>query len=180
MLKHDCTHNIDLYEEIQKNQLICIKMPENMFSTHNEKDVFCTYWFSKIWLTLQLRKNEMPREQHTKVNILVDELYQVEKCQSLISQKLSQMPKFTAKLIVSCHYLNQISQLREELKACNSSYMILQGSNVSNFDSLKLEFTNLNYTVDDLLNLKRYHSLNLLSYEQGYWAGITALPKPLI
>ena len=180
MLKHDCTHNIDLYEEIQKNQLICIKMPENMFSTHNEKDVFCTYWFSKIWLTLQLRKNELPREQHTKVNILVDELYQVEKCQSLISQKLSQMPKFTAKLIVSCHYLNQISQLREELKACNSSYMILQGSNVSNFDSLKLEFTNLNYTVDDLLNLKRYHSLNLLSYEQGYWAGITALPKPLM
>lgn len=179
MLKKDCTNNIDLYEEIQKNQLICIKMPENMFSTHQEKDIFCTYWFSKLWLTLQLRKNDMPREQHTKVNILVDELYQVEKCQSLISQKLSQMPKFTAKLIVSCHYLNQIAQLREELKACNSSYMILQGSNVSNFDSLKLEFSNLNYTVDDLLNLQRYHSLNLLSYESGYWAGITALPKPL-
>lgn len=179
MLKMDCSNNIDLYEEIQKNQLICIKMPENMFSTHQEKDIFCTYWFSKLWLTLQLRKNDMPREQHTKVNILVDELYQVEKCQSLISQKLSQMPKFTAKLIVSCHYLNQISQLREELKACNSSYMILQGSNVSNFDSLKLEFSNLNYTVDDLLNLQRYHSLNLLSYESGYWAGITALPKPL-
>lgn len=34
-------------------------------------------------------------------------------------------------------------------------------------------------TVQDLLNLKRYHSLNLLSYEKGYWAGITALPKPL-
>ena len=67
-----------------------------------------------------------------------------------------------------------------KLTVNNSSYMILQGSNVSNFDSLKLEFTNLNYTVDDLLNLKRYHSLNLLSYEQGYWAGITALPKPLI
>lgn len=179
MLKKDCTNNIDLYEEIQKNQLICIKMPENMFSTHQEKDIFCTYWFSKLWLTLQLRKNDMPREQHTKVNILVDELYQVEKCQSLISQKLSQMPKFTAKLIVSCHYLNQISQLREELKACNSTYMILQGSNVSNFDSLKLEFSNLNYTVDDLLNLQRYHSLNLISYESGYWAGITALPKPL-
>ena len=57
--------------------------------------------------------------------------------------------------------------------------MILQGSNVNNFYSLKLEFGNLNYTVDDLLNLKRYNSLNLLSYEKGYWAGITALPKPL-
>lgn len=51
--------------------------------------------------------------------------------------------------------------------------------NVSNFDSLRLEFNNLNYTVDDSLNLKRYNSLNLISYEKGYWAGITALPKPL-
>ena len=179
MLKKDCSNNFDLYKEIQKSQLICIKMPENMFATAQEKDIFCTYWFSKIWLTLQLRKNEIERNKHIKVNIMVDELYQVEKCQSLISSKLSQMPKFTAKLIVSCHYLNQISELREELRACNSSYMLLQGSNVSNYDSLRYELDNLNYSVEDLLNLKRYHSLNLLSYENGYWAGITALPKPL-
>jgi len=88
------------------------------------------------------------------------------------------MPKFTAKLIATCHYLDQIPVLRNELRASNASYMILQGSNVKNFDSLKQEFGNLNYHVDDLLNLKRYHSLNLLSYEQGYWAGITALPPP--
>lgn len=179
MLKKDCTNNFNLLNEIQKNQLICIKMPESMFSTHQEKDIFCTYWFSKLWLALQLRKNDIDTKNHMKVNILIDELYQVEHCQALVSQKLSQMPKFTAKLIVSCHYLNQIQQLREELKACNSTYMLLQGSNVSNFDSLKLEFNNLNYNVDDLLNLKRYNSLNLVSYEKGYWAGITQLPKPL-
>lgn len=179
MLKKDCQENFNLYNEIQKPQLICIRMPECMFSTAQEKDIFCTYWFSKLWLTLQLRKNDIERDKHIKVNILVDELYQVERCQSLISSKLSQMPKFTAKLIVSCHYLNQISELREELRACNSSYMLLQGSNVSNYDSLHCELDNLNFSTDDLLNLKRYHSLNLLSYENGYWAGITALPKPL-
>lgn len=57
--------------------------------------------------------------------------------------------------------------------------MLLQGSNISNYDSLHYELNNLNFSTDDLLNLKRYHSLNLLSYENGYWAGITALPKPL-
>lgn len=177
MLKKSCEGNFNLLEEIQKPQLICIKMPEVMFATSQEKDIFCTYWFTKLWLALQIRKNET--EQRTKVNILIDELYQVEKCQDLVSQKLSQMPKFTAKLIVSCHYLDQIKQLREELKACNSSYMILQGSNVSNFDSLKLEFENQGFSVDDLLNLKRYNSLNLISYEKGYWAGITQLPPPI-
>ena len=61
----------------------------------------------------------------------------------------------------------------------NASYMLLQGSNVNNFEDLKLEFQNMNYNVDDLLNLQRYHSLNLLSYEQGYWAGVTKLPPPI-
>lgn len=177
MLKKSCENNFNLLEEIQNPQLICIKMPEVMFATAQEKDIFCTYWFTKLWLALQVRKNKT--EQRTKVNILIDELYQVEKCQDLVSQKLSQMPKFTAKLIVSCHYLEQIKKLREELKACNSSYMILQGSNVSNFESLKLEFGNQGFMVDDLLNLKRYNSLNLISYEKGYWAGITQLPPPI-
>ena len=44
---------------------------------------------------------------------------------------------------------------------------------------LKEQKINIELDIDDLLNLKRYHSLNLLSYENGYWAGITALPKPL-
>ena len=84
MLKKDCQQNFNLYNEIQKPQLICIRMPECMFSTAQEKDIFCTYWFSKLWLTLQLRKNDIERDKHIKVNILVDELYQVERCKYLI------------------------------------------------------------------------------------------------
>ena len=178
MLKRDCSNNINLLNEIQKSQVICIKMPEEMFSTSIEKDIYTTYWFTKIWLSLQIRKNCIDKKNHTKVNIFYDELYQVNRCQSLISSKLSQLPKFTAKMIVSCHYLEQLTELKEELKASNSSYMILQGSNIANFNCLKSEFGNLGFSVEDLLNLKRYHSLNLLSYENGYWAGVTKLPAP--
>lgn len=178
MLKHDTKNNINLLNEIQKAQIICIKMPEEMFTTSTEKDIYTTYWFTKIWLALQIRKNNLDRNKHTKVNIFYDELYQVTKCQSLIASKLSQMPKFTAKLCVTCHYLDQIAELKEELKASNSSYMILQGSNIANYKCLKSELGNLGYNEEDLLNLKRYHSLNLLSYENGYWAGVTSLPSP--
>lgn len=178
MLKKSCENNINLLEEIQKSQLICIKMPEAMFSTAQEKDVFCCYWFSKLWLSLQLRKNDISREKHIKTNIFIDEIYQVEKCQNLMSEKLSQMPKFSSKLIATCHYLDQIPVLRNELKASNASYMILQGSNVKNFDTLKQEFQNLGYSAEDLLNLKRYHALCLLSYQNGYWAGTVKMPPP--
>ena len=130
---------------------------------------------------MQQRKKDVPRAQHVKVNIIIDEIDQVEHCQNIIVKKLSQMPKFTAKLLLSVHSLNheKAQTIRKELLNTNSSYVIIQGSHVSNFDSLKKEFENQNYSVEDLINLKRFHSLNLISYQEGYWAGVTKLPPPI-
>jgi rRNA processing protein Gar1 len=177
MLKKDCSNNINLVEEIQKSQLICLRMPEIMFSTETEKDIYCTYWMTKIWLALQIRKWEITKDKHIKVNIIVDELYQVPHCQDFTRSKLSQMAKFSGKMIISCHYLGQIGIIRDELKAANSSYMLISGCDKDNFKELKDELSP--YTVEDLMNLKRYHSLNYMKYEKGYAKFISKLPKPI-
>jgi len=178
MLKKDCTNNINLVEEIQKSQLICIRMPEVMFSTEQEKDIYCTYWITKIWGALQVRKWNIPdAKNRTKVNIVFDELYQVPSCQSFLKTKLSQIAKFSAKPIISCHYLGQISNIRNELKAANSSYMLIQGCDKDNFKELKEELDP--YILEDLLKLKRYESLNLIKYEKGWSKFISKLPKPI-
>lgn len=175
MLKKDCSNNIDLVKEIQKNQLICLRMPEIMFSTETEKDIYATYWITKIWLALQIRKWEIPDRR--KVNVIVDELYQVPNAQDFIRSKLSQMAKFNCKMIISCHYLGQIGIIRDELKAANSSHMLISGCDKDNYKELKDEL--YPYAVEDLLNLKRYHCLNLIKYEGGYAKFITKMPKPI-
>lgn len=182
MLKKDCSNNINLIEEINKNQLICIRMPEGMFATRDERDILSTYWFTKVWLSLQLRKTYIDKWKNssgdlTKLNIIVDELYQTPYLQQLITEKLSQMPKFRGRMLISCHYLNQISIIRDELRSANASYMLLQGSDKMNYKELKDEM--LPYTLEDLMSLKRYHSLNLIKYEDGYAKFITQLPKPI-
>jgi hypothetical protein len=182
MLKHDCNHNINLIEEIQKPQLICLKMPEEMFKTETEKDIFCTYWITKIWLALQIRKSMYKTKEEfeakaTKVNIFLDELYQVPQTQEFLRSKLSQIAKFKCKPVISCHHLRQISRIRQELKAANTSYMLLSGCNKDNYAELKDELAP--YELEDLLNLKRYHSLNLIKYEDGYAKFITKLPAPI-
>lgn len=179
MLKKDCSNNINLIDEMQKAQLINIKIPETMFSTEQEKDIYCTYWLTKIWGALQVRKAKFKEDERTKVNLIIDELYQIPKCQEFLRSKLSQIAKFGCKPIISCHYLNQIGNIRNELKAANASYMLISGCDKDNFNELKEELGMFEYELDDLLRLKRYHSLNLLRYEQGWWAGITKLPKPL-
>jgi len=178
MLKKDCSNNINLMEEMQKAQLINIRMPEVMFQTEQEKDVYCTYWITKIWGALQVRKWNLPdAKDRIKVNLLFDELYQVKSCQSFLKAKLSQIAKFSGKSIISCHYLGQIGNIRDELKASNASYMMIQGCDKDNFNEMKQELAP--YELDDLLNLKRYESLNLIRYENGWGRFISKLPKPI-
>ena len=84
---------------------------------------------------------------------------------------------FGAKPIISCHYLGQISNIRNELKSANSSYIVIAGSDKDNYKELKDEL--LPYTLDDLLSLKRYHAINLIKYEGGYGRFVTELPRPI-
>ncbi|MFT9496833.1 hypothetical protein [Anaerosolibacter sp.] len=179
MLKKDCSDNINLIDEMQKAQLICIKMPEIMFSTEMEKDIYATYWLTKIWGALQKRKWDIPdAKDRIKVNVVIDELYQVPNCQEFLRSKLSQIAKFSCKPIISCHYLGQIGIIRDELKAANSSYMLVAGCDKDNFNELKNEL--YPYQVEDLLNLKRFQSLNLIKYEKGFARFITNLPTDII
>lgn len=178
MLKKSTKNNINLVEELQKNQLICIKMPEHMFPTDGERDVYTTYWISKLWLALQERARQIPdRNKLRKVNLIFDELYQVENTEIFLKDKLSRLAKFGLKPIISCHYLNQIKHIREELRSANASYMLISGCDKKNFDELKEEL--YPFVHEDLLNLKRWHSMNLIKCRDGYGKFITRLPLPV-
>ncbi len=87
------------------------------------------------------------------------------------------MPKFAVKTIISCHHLKQIPIIRGELKSVNCSYMLIAGSDKENYKELKGEL--YPYQEEDLLNLKRYHSLNLLKTNDGFARFITKLPPPI-
>lgn len=177
MLKKDCSDNFNLVNEIQKSQTIFIRMPEVMFQTEAEKDVYATYWTTKLWAALQQRKWKVPYDKMLKVNVYYDELYQVPNAELFLTSKLSQIPKFCMKPIISCHYLSQISGIRGELRAANASYMLVAGCDKMNFKELEEELEP--YTLDDLLHLKRYHSLNLIKISNGYARFITKLPAPI-
>lgn len=179
MLQKSTAGNIDLVKEFQKPQLICLQMPESMFSTDEERDAYATYWLTKIWVALQIREQRFggDRSKLTKVNLFIDELYQVTNAQKFLSDKISRMAKFGGKPILSCHYINQIKHIREELRSANASYMLISGCDKKNFDELKDEL--YPFEVEDLLRLPRYHSMNLIKNKDGYARFITKLPPEL-
>src|SRR5690606_311949 len=167
MLKKGSENNINLVDEFQRCQLINIRMPESMFSTDDEKDVYTTYWLTKILLALIMRKDKFHklygpdhRKYMKKVNLFIDELFQVENTEKLLKTKLSRLPKVNSKVIVSCHYLRQIKHLRDELRSASASYMLIAGCDKDNYKELASEL--YPYQEEDLLNLRKHHSLNLI------------------
>lgn len=179
MLKKSIDNNINLIDKMQGGKLICIRMYDSMFATQQQKDIYVCYWVTKVWGALQKRFCDIPEKELIQTVILIDELYQTRNCEKYLTMILSQMPKYRSKLILSCHHLGQIPIIQEELKSASCSYMFIAGSNKKNFNAMKEEFEDKGYILEDLLHLKRHHALNLLAYEEGYWAGITHLPLPI-
>jgi hypothetical protein len=177
MLQKSTEGNIDLVTEIEKNQLICIKMPEDMFNTDTERDIYTTYWISKVWLALQIRASLIPKDKRKTVNLIIDELYQVQNTEEFLSAKLNRLSKFRLKPIVSCHYLDQLRHLKKELSGANASYMLLSGCDKDNFRELEANLKP--FELSSLLNLPKHHSLNLIKNDKGYGRFITKLPAPV-
>jgi hypothetical protein len=175
MLKRDIDNNVDLVAEMQKNQVICIRMPESKFPTQGERDIATTYWITKIWLALQIRADKIrDKKERRKVNLVIDEIYQVENTEKFMTSKLSQIAKFICKPIISCHYINQLAYMRKELRSANTSYMLIAGCDKDNYKELKDEL--YPFTAEDLANMKPYHAMNYVKCREGYARFITKLP----
>jgi hypothetical protein len=175
MLKKDTSKNINLAEEIQKNQVICIRMKGAHFPTNMEKDVLTTYWLTKIMLALEVREEIVPEDDRLKVNLVIDEIYQVENTEKVLKDKLSQIAKFRCKPIVSCHYINQLTHMRSALRSANTSYMLIAGCDEDNFKELKSDLAPFTYETS-LKTMLTYHSLNRIKTKDGYATFITKLP----
>lgn len=170
-------NNLDFVKAMNEGKVILIRLREDEFFDKISKNVIVTFFISKIWLSSQIRgkQTNIPR-----CNVMIDEIFQTPMAQRLIGQQLVQSAKFKLKYIFTLHYLNQLyPDVQEALKSANSSYMLLSGCDKKAFKELEEEFSLLGYELDDLLNLKRYHSLNLIKTEKAYSSFITKLPPEL-
>lgn len=156
-------NNIDFVSAMEQGKVILIQMPQDKFS-RNHRNILTTFFISKIWLSCIIRggKNDKPLRN----NLIVDEIFDAPTSFKILTDMLVQVRKFQLKLIFTAHYLSQLKEIEEPLKASGASYMLLQGTDKKNYKELEEEL--LPFTVEDLINLKKYHSLNLIKCGNGY------------
>ncbi|EJT6340610.1 hypothetical protein N2W42_001357 [Clostridium perfringens] len=165
-------NNINLVDVMNEGKILLIKMKEGDFPTKMAKNILITYWISKIWLASQLRG--MKVEKPNRVNVLVDEVFQAPTCLKSLEYILPQSRKFACKFIFSTQYIRQLESIFDTLEASNSSYMLLRGCLEDDFNHFKSKLDDFEY--EDLRDMKKFHSLNLIYYSGGYSSFITKLP----
>lgn len=175
MYNKPLNNNINLVKCMEEGKVVLIKMREADFPTKMQKNLLVTYFITKIWLASQLRG--MLNDKPLRCNILVDEVFQAPTSMDILEYILPQSRKFACKFIFSTQYINQLDKIFDTLEASGASFMMLTGSTEDDFNHFKSKLENFEY--EDLRDMEKFSSLNLIKYSKGYSSFITKLPKPI-
>lgn len=178
MLSKDPKDNVDFVDAIEQGKVVLIRMRDIDFDDDISIDILTTFFIQKIWIATKIRGTM--HEHPGRCTVLIDEVFQSPTSQKLLTKQFVQSAKFGLKYVLTLHYMDQLSkEAQSALKNSNASYMLISGVDKKAFEALEEEFNVHGYCLDDLLNLKQYHSLNLIKSKDGYESFITKLPPEL-
>ena len=178
MLSKDPKDNVDFVKAMEQGKVVLIRMRDIDFDDDISIDILTTFFIQKIWIATKVRGTM--HEHPGRCTVLIDEVFQSPTSQKLLTKQFVQSAKFGLKYVLTLHYMDQLSkEAQSALKNSNASYMLISGVDKKAFEALEEEFNIHGYCLDDLLNLKQYHSLNLIKSKDGYESFITKLPPEL-
>lgn len=178
MLSKNPKDNINFEDAFNEGKVILIKMRQDKFGTEHMRNMLSMFFTTRVWEACVNRYSKSNGEELRRVHFIIDEPHQVTKVTEYLSDKLPQMRKFRLKPVFATQSLLQLQHILDDMKSAGFSYMLLAGSDKVNFKLLSEELQP--YEVDDLLNLERFHSLNLVPDRKGVLRPfITKLPPKL-
>lgn len=178
MISKSPENNIDFVKAMEERKVILIRMRDKDFDDDISIDILTSFFLQKIWAALKIRgtMHNLP----DRVTVLIDEIFQTPCAQKILAKNFVQSAKFGLKYVLTLHYLQQLSQdAQRAMRNANASYMLISGVDENAFSSFRSDFEKEGYEVEDLLNLERWHSLNLVATSKGKKAFITHLPAEL-
>lgn len=165
---------IDFTELMSDGKVVLFKMPEDEFVSKQEKDLIVSCLLSKIWLAQRVR-GKMFKEPKV-CQIVIDEIHQCKTAAKNLSVFIPEVRKFGGSFVLTAQYLNQFGLLKEALSGTGANYMVLAGASKDIIKSLDEEIKPI--TLEEALNLPKFHSLNIINNENERVSFISKLPTP--
>lgn len=157
---------IDFTKWIKGNYVVFCKMPQDELNDSTIKTL-TTFLISKIWFAKLMLGNKV---NHTTV--ICDEAHRT----SLKFENIREMRKFGLEYIFSAHQPSDFKHILNTLKSAGCSFVLLNTTkdNIKHFESEIRP-----YTIEEVLDLKKYHGLGIINYDKTFKAFMFKLPELL-
>lgn len=163
MLKKQYDESDDLDKHIQEGKSIFVKIPQNKFPDDDTRDMLAVFYFSRLWLTVQIREeNKDSRLCH----VVLDEIKALPTLANFMEKHLTEFRRHRLALTISAHGLAQFGKLLKQLKDSGANFIILAPTEKNNIELLKEEIKP--FTIEEALELKPFHGLCVINYGNRY------------
>lgn len=163
MLKKEYNENDDLDKYIQSGKSIFVKIPQNKFPDDDTRDMLAVFYFSRLWLAVQIREEN---KDSKLCHVVLDEIKALPTLASFMEKHLTEFRRHRIALTITAHGLAQFGKLLTQLKDSGSNFIILSPTEKENVKLLKEEISP--FTVEEALDLKPYHGLCVINYGNKY------------
>lgn len=163
MLKKEYDENDDLDKYIQSGKSIFVKIPQNKFPDDDTRDMLAVFYFSRLWLTVQIRDEN---KDSKLCHVVLDEIKALPTLASFMEKHLTEFRRHRIALTITAHGLAQFGKLLKQLKDSCANFIILPPTEKNNIELLKEEISP--FTVEEALDLKPFHGLCVINYGNKY------------
>jgi len=165
LLSTPSNEEINFTKFANEGKCVLIKMSDNVFDREALKPLV-TFLYFKIWLAVATAraKIDKPRMCH----LVLDEIHNFPEISSFLSAKAKESAKFGLSYLLTSHYLPDLRKLLPNLKSAGSNFILLGGTSRENYKLLETELMQQNISVEEAMETKPFHSLNIINYNRQY------------
>lgn len=171
MLSQRPKNEEDFLKYIEEGKTIVVSVPQHDFQSKRVRDMIGLYYFARVWLAVQSRKdNENARPCH----IFFDEVYTIPSTLKLLEEHVTEFRRHRLGFFTSCHHLGQFGDTLTSFQSAGGNYMLFSSAEKNSFMLLKDSLAPFEY--EDLLKLKEHHALILQRGVEGYSCYVGRVP----
>lgn len=163
---------IDFSKLLNSGKLITIELPEYEYKHKWVKDVIVCFLLHRLWIAIVNRPME---EREVIVDVILDEVHHLENTKDFVSEYACEIRKFRLSFLFCCQYFNQFKRLLESVEGGSAHYILLQGASPANYTHIEPFIKD--FSLQNFMDLPKYHSLNVILTKQGHQSFVTLNPK---
>jgi hypothetical protein len=171
LLNQKPNDDIDFRYWADNGYAVLIKVSELKISRTSLRPLV-SFIYSKIWLSMFSRgEQKNPRLTH----VILDEIHNFPEICNMIKGNCREAAKYALSYVFTSHMLTDLKGLLSVIKGSGANFMLFKTSK-ENLKLLEEELMQGNIEIQEAMELKKFHSINIVNYDREYSVFTTKSP----